>query len=212
MRVREPVEGVPGAVYRTGSVDNPSALLETEYALTRGRLWPYLGVLAAYRSPMDKQDRLRSYSLNGFIGVQVPDDWIESDSPVVQWQSALGEGNCSTFNTTAMARIQKPAMTLCSIIESKQHPYSNFGGWFINPTQAWWYDWPALWDGVVVTHSNVDGSSTAYEMQDPALVERMKSIPGNTVLIEDAGVHADWLYFRNRLLPGNIANAVPGTP
>jgi hypothetical protein len=161
---------------------------------------------------LDKQDRLRSYSLNAFVGVQVPDDWIAS-SPVAQWQADLGEGDCGSFNTTAMARVQKPAMTLCSIVESKQQGlYSNFGGWIIDPTQARWYDWPALWDGLIVTHSNVDGSSTAYEMQDPALVETMRTIPPNTDLTEPGGVHADWLYFRNRLLPGNIANAIPGAP
>jgi len=211
MMVQGPVVGVPGAVYFTGGPGGDTRQ-ETEYAITRGRLWPYLGTLDAYRSPLDKQDRLRSYSLNGFVGVQVPDDWIVN-TPVAQWQSALGEGDCSAFDTTAMSRVQKPSMTLCSIVEAKQQGlYSNHGGWIIDPTQALWYDWPALWDGVVVTHSNVDGSSTAHEMQDPALVELMKSIPPNTDLTEPAGVHADWLYFRNRLLPGNIANAVPGAP
>ena len=211
MMVPGGVVNEPGAVYYNGGPSGDTRQ-ETEYAITRGRLWPYLGVLSAYRSPLDKQDRLRSYSLNAFVGVQVPDDWIAS-SPVAQWQADLGEGDCGSFNTTAMARVQKPAMTLCSIVESKQQGlYSNFGGWIIDPTQARWYDWPALWDGLIVTHSNVDGSSTVYEMQDAALAETMRTIPPNTDLTEPGGVHADWLYFRNRLLPGNIANAIPGAP
>jgi prepilin-type N-terminal cleavage/methylation domain-containing protein len=211
MMVPGGVVNEPGAVYYNGGPSGDTRQ-ETEYAITRGRLWPYLGVLSAYRSPLDKQDRLRSYSLNAFVGVQVPDDWIAS-SPVAQWQADLGEGDCGSFNTTAMARVQKPAMTLCSIVESKQQGlYSNFGGWIIDPTQARWYDWPALWDGLIVTHSNVDGSSTAYEMQDAALAETMRTIPPNTDLTEPGGVHAVGLYFRNRLLPGNIANAIPGAP
>ena len=46
----------------------------TAKALSKGRIYSYMGSASLYRSPLDPTTRIRSYSLQSFIGALVPED------------------------------------------------------------------------------------------------------------------------------------------
>lgn len=200
---------------------------EATSALTQGKLWPYIGNLGAYRSPLDpNNDRLRSYSINGFFGSTVPEDGYDRANAWHQWFCAKGV-TPNEWRSTHSARILHPSQMLCSIIEDDRRANQlayNAGGWTfdprtpagtpdVNPVAAggWqgWIDWPALWNPRSITYSYADGSTETYSLQSKALPSQIEGPPGTGYghgFPEPAidGFRRDWHHFRERLYPGVI--------
>ena len=194
-------------------------------ALKNGRIWNYLGDLDAYKSPLEpKSDRIRSYSLNGFVGSTVPEDssWRAQDWHA--WFCAKGV-SMPQLKTTHASGVPAPARTICSIVEDDRRLGNlmyNAGGWLFDPRTpagtpdmnpqpaiGWqgWIDWPAFWYPEAITYSYVDGSTESYALQRPALVGEIEGPSGwGHGYLEPAydGFRRDWYHFRERLLPGVI--------
>lgn len=206
---------------------------ERESAITSGTLYPYIGSVGSYRSPYDPTKRLRSYSINSFVGSTVPED---AAYYIQNWASWIGCKGIAPgdLNTTKRSKIPVPSKTILSIIEddtrlagASSGNYFNNNGWVIDPRApagtpnqgsciagGWngWIDWPAFWDSKYITYSYVDGSTESYQMINPN-VERAivgPPYPGadhNYAQPPDSPGspwRQDWMHFRERLLPGVI--------
>jgi type II secretory pathway pseudopilin PulG len=206
---------------------------ERDTAITSGVLYPYIGSVGSYRSPYDPTKRLRSYSLNSFVGSTVPED---AAFYIQNWASWIGCKGIAPgeFNTTKRSKIPVPSQTIMSIIEddtrlagASSGNYFNNNGWVIDPRApagtpnqgaciagGWngWIDWPAFWESKYITYSYVDGSTESYQMINPN-VERAivgPPFPGadhNYAQPPDSPGspwRQDWMHFRERLLPGVI--------
>lgn len=206
---------------------------ERESAITSGALYPYIGSVGSYRSPYDPTKRLRSYSINSFVGSTVPED---AAYYIQNWASWIGCKGIAPgeFNTTKRSKIPQPSKTIMSIIEddtrlagASSGNYFNNNGWVVDPRApagtpnqgaciagGWsgWIDWPAFWDSKYITYSYVDGSTESYQMINPN-VERAivgPPFPGadhNYAQPPDSPGspwRQDWMHFRERLLPGVI--------
>lgn len=180
---------------------------ELEGALTKGKLFPYVGSVPVYKSPLDPGARLRSYSLSAFVGCHVPDDLPD----YMQWEQDYEPINCQNFNTTAMSRLQQPSRTIVCITEDDNDGFNyNNQGWVIHPTTPNWIDWPAFWDPLNVTYAMADGSTERYEVARPELPRLIQAF-GHWYYeapVNGTGPRAsrDWYHFRIRCLPGNIQN------
>ena len=100
------------ASYGTNMTDTK----ELETALTKGRLFPYVGSLPVYKSPLDPTDRFRSYSLNSFVGGTVPEDSLEWAN---KWHTWFCNQNVTPreWVSTHVVHHKFPSQTLMSIIE-----------------------------------------------------------------------------------------------
>ena len=212
---------------------------ENEGALKQGRLFSYVGSVPVYSSPLDPTGRPRSYSLNAFIGVTVPNDVANYGKAWLDWYCSQGI-TPRTWKSTHLAQIKAPSHTIMSIVEQDGGPNNyNTHGWVIDPRPpagsiapsgtrnpgAWaiasgwagWIDTPAMWAPSAVTYSYVDGSTESYSFQNPAVVATMQELQsvGNThayVQPPDGSGDAmrrDWMHFRDRLLPGVIPPMIP---
>lgn len=183
-------------------------------ALSEGRLWNYIGDAKVYKSPLDPSTRLRSYSLNAFVGVTVPTD---SDGFNVTWDDWFCYRGVpmSALNTTKIARIPQPARTMASVVEDDNDGFSfNNEGWVIDPRYpgtpqatsfGGWIDWPAMWDPTAIPFSYMDGSTDVYAVVRQTLPDEIETYGHWYVPPNDAnGIKNDWLYFRDRLLPGIV--------
>ncbi|MSR44232.1 MAG: type II secretion system protein [Phycisphaerales bacterium] len=173
---------------------------ELEGALTKGRLYPYVGSPSAYRSPLDPTSRLRSYSLSGFVGGTVPEDSQEWATKWDDWFFAQ-EVTPREWITTHVQHHLHPEMTIMSIVEDDNDGFNfNNQGWVIDPRPplgslppvdapnpgAWansagwegWIDWPAFWEKTNVTYSHVDGSTESYSMQNKSVITAIQGPPG----------------------------------
>jgi prepilin-type N-terminal cleavage/methylation domain-containing protein len=191
-------------------VNGQTVTAELDTAITKGALYPYVGSLPVYKSPLDPGSRVRSYSLSAFIGCHVPDEY----SGYISWEQFYEPEDCQNFNTTALSRIQQPSKTIACITEDDNDGYSlNNQGWIIDPTNSNWIDWPAFWDPRNVTYAMVDGSTERYEMTRPELPGLIQTF-GHWYFespVNGTGWRArrDWYHFRIRCLPGNIPNPTP---
>ena len=84
-------------------------------ALSGGKLFAYIGSFAAYRSPIDPTTRVRSYSLNAFVGVTVPTD---APAYLQSWQTWFCAQGVTPRElvTTHINMIKDPAHTLFSLV------------------------------------------------------------------------------------------------
>jgi prepilin-type N-terminal cleavage/methylation domain-containing protein len=215
-----------------GANMNPNST-ERRAAIETGKLFPYVGDLAVYRSPDDPnaavdvetvqnsnspKRRMRSYSLNAFLGASMPDDLGDYASWPCNFNScASGLGlNVRSFETISISQIPRPADTFLSIVEDDGVGYNN-QGWVINPLFPRWIDWPAFWRPEAITMSNADGSTESYSMADPALPALIETF-GHNYTEPPSGIcswqqglvqaqRQDWWFFRQKLLPG----VIPGT-
>ncbi|MSR19297.1 MAG: type II secretion system protein [Phycisphaerales bacterium] len=205
---------VAGGIERECGINSTD---KTAQALSGGRLWEHLGDVKAYASPLDPTGRIRSYSLNAFVGTTIP-----NDNPAYGvWFCDLGM-DASGLRSTHMARITAPSSTICSIVEQDTADGVatwNHYGWIFDPraplalasgfgnSAAYrWVDAPAMWDPEHVTYSMCDGSVGQHAMQDKALVISMTKNSHGIVEQHSTGRTAnDWLHFRERILPGPVA-------
>ena len=180
---------------------NMNGQSELETAITKGRLFPYVGSLPVYKSPLDPTDRFRSYSLNSFVGGTVPEDSLEWSTKFSPWFCEQGV-TPREWVSTHVAHHKFPSQTIMSIIEDDRDPIVSYNkqGWIIdvrpplgsiappgtpNPGQwansgGWegWIDWPAFWEPANITYSYVDGSTESYSLQNKSIVTSIEGPPG----------------------------------
>jgi prepilin-type N-terminal cleavage/methylation domain-containing protein len=179
---------------------NMNGTQELETAITKGRLFPYVGSLPAYKSPLDPTDRFRSYSLNSFVGGTVPEDSQEWANKWHTWFCSQGV-TPKEWVSTHVVHHKFPSQTIMSIIEDDSDGFAyNTQGWCIDPrpplgsiappgtpnpgqwanSGGWegWVDWPAFWEPTSITYSYVDGSTESYSMQNKSIVTSIQGPPG----------------------------------
>ncbi len=207
------------ATYTSG---NSTFGYEKPKALEDGALFSYIGSPAVYVSPQeptnpfsmtqpDLNRRIRSYSLNAWVGVRSPDDLQEWAS----FPTSLGIP-ISSCNTTTVARVPQPSRTMMCIVEDDNLSWNNLG-WLIDPLIPRWIDTPAYWSPGAVTLAYVDGSFEKYELKNNTLLPKawdptMGGTPHRWIQPADpsAGFAVDWKWFRDRQLPGVIPNSTLG--
>ena len=201
-------------------VNNGAGYIEMKSALEEGAAFQYIGSVMAYQSPMDPtigdvdeyeaggnftNDRIRSYSLNAFVGVEwgADDRTVYRDNPPLRllengyWQS-----------TETLSQIPQPAGTMCSIGE--QDSWGRNGhGWLIAPTTNFdtmrhWSDFPAFWDDRRVNISYVDGSTGTIMLESDKLKENWLQHGHDDFNITDCEV--EYRKFHRVLLPGVIGS------
>lgn len=179
---------------------NMNGTKELDAALTKGRLYQYVGSMPVYRSPHDPTTRLRSYSLSSFVGGTVPEDSNEWSTKWHQWFCGQGV-TPREWISTHVTHHKFPSQTIMSIVEDDSDGFNfNNQGWVIDPrppaglpappgtpnpsawssTGGWegWIDWPAFWHPNAITYSYVDGSTESYSVQNPALPSQIEGPPG----------------------------------
>ncbi len=179
---------------------NMSGATELETALTKGKLFSYVGSTPVYKSPLDPTSRLRSYSLSGFVGGTVPEDSEEWANKWDDWFCTQGV-TPREWVTTHVAHHKFPSQTIMSIVEDDNDGFNfNNQGWVIDPrpplgsppppgtpnpgswanSGGWegWIDWPAFWHPSAITYSYVDGSTESYSMQNEKIVSAIQGPPG----------------------------------
>ena len=183
--------------------DPGAANLET---MQKSKSYEYIGNVDVYFSPFDGTNRMRSYSLNAFVGVNNgADDHSDYGS---NWGGTnLGDNYvpCPT-----LSRIFQPSRTLATIgeIQVVQNEIGdsqdNVHGWLVHPGSPdsftpEWIDTPPLeWDPGKIHLSYMDGSTYTYQMSD------------YKTLLEELNQHnqsvasPDYEFFRQIMLPGRL--------
>ncbi len=200
-------------------VDVNGKKVELQSAILEGAAYPYIGDILVYQSPIDptigdvsqfvsgnnnlNTDRIRSYSLNGFVGVEWgADDYIGfRDS-----EMNLGQ-NGYWLPTETVSQIPQPSNTMCSIGEEDKNGM-NLNGWMLdpqyidNPSGETWHDYPAFWDDGYVNISYIDGSTGTIAITSESLKQSWEDDghDGNTSGLKE------YKEFRKVLLPGRIGN------
>ena len=199
---------VPGSIKADGFDQ-----YETTIALQKGSLYDYIGSNNAYKSPQDPTARVRSYSLNSFVGVMYCDDFYRMPGNI--------SASTYTFDTRTISRIQKPAETLLALPEWDQNKGKlgwNANGYLGNPevamnatsgayTNAKWYDAPSVWNPGFINMARVDGSVDTYTIESPDLKngELQKSwTSGSGYTDPDGDTYVDLFNIKKMLLPGKI--------
>ena len=190
---------------------------ETIKSLEAGVMWNYVGQdAAAYKSPQDPDNttkRIRSYSLNAFVGVgersytqRCDDSWDFPHSDHTQTPAELKK---QWFKTVTIARIPQPSRTMYTITEEDRYGF-NLDGWTIsihpsynNPIFGEWIDTPATWNGSRVNMSYMDGSMEAADILYPSLARQFDADVDSHWVIEGGGRPA-FKYMSDRLMPGII--------
>ncbi len=193
---------------RLESLDGNSVSAELPASMSDGAAWEYLdGNLDVYRSPLDPSNRIRSYSLNAFVGVNVcgDDSYFPGGPPL----DPFG-GNFLVYAVACptMMGVKQPSRTMCTITEddpgeSGHAPGRNFNGFLIHPNQKvgefenfqMWYDRPGLWDPTRINLSHMDGSTQAMPVTTPDLVE---TLDAHRVIFDCAEIRQ----LQQKLLPG----------
>ena len=195
-------------------VNQGSGYIEMKSALEEGAAFQYIGSIMAYQSPMDPtigdvsefeaggnftNERIRSYSLNAFVGVEwgADDRTVYRDNPPLRllqngyWQA-----------TETLSQIPQPSETMCSIAE--QDSWGRNGhGWLISPTEPMWTDFPAFWDNRRVNMSFVDGSTGAITLDSDDLKERWLQYGHDSYNPDNV---VEYKKFKRVLLPGVIGS------
>ncbi len=146
-----------------------SGLWETEKSLAAGSLWPYVnGEVTMYKSPFDTTQRIRSYSMSGYVGTGGLNLTISPPKMCDDWWIEFGK------NTTTIGKIPQPSNTMAFIGEDDPDANFNEHGW-CHPalnTSTWigkWIDPPPTWGGNLINISMVDGSVQSLKILSPRL-------------------------------------------
>ena len=207
-----------------GNLPETNWRIERSDALTEGAAWDYLGELGAYKSPIDPTGRLRSYSLNSYVGVALcAEDYFPTAASSGEdfWPGLVGSSCISSsvlknflYSTETMSKILDPAKTLYSLGEEDQRnfitgvPGINFNGWVIPPVPssyscASWWNLPAAWESRGVNVSNVDGSVVLLKFE-PKVMELISDaqFEDGILNVEQYPESEDaYELIRNKLLP-----------
>jgi hypothetical protein len=199
---------------RVETVDDKEVELLT--SLTDGAAYQYIGDVNVYQSPLDPTigeisqfvsgntniptSRIRSYSLNAFVGVDWgADDWTYYETAAPYWFVDRGYWKA----TSTISQVPQPSNTMCSIGEQDKDG-RNLNGWLVNPTTANnFVDFPAFWNDDKVNVSYIDGSTGSVKLESDALEEAWES-NGHNVTV-DAG-SMEYKQFKKIMLPGVIGS------
>jgi len=191
-------------------------------ALQDGAAYQYIGDVAAFHSPMDPtigdldsyvneniheemnkpKDRVRSYALNAFVGVEWgADDWTEyrDNYPLNLLENGYWRA------TETLSQIPQPAGTMCSIGE-EDSTGRNAHGWLISPSSPYWNDFPAFWDNRRINISFVDGSTGAIILESDELKKRWLQYGHNDH--NPNSCQSEYKALRRVLLPGVIGSVL----
>lgn len=159
---------------------------ETENALKKGRMWPYVGNFEIYRSPFDPFSpfqRLRTYSFNAFISTGEGPGW----------------GGPPNWQVNTMGKIPLPSETIVTSTEYDHRGY-NINGFGIDITgNSIWIDKIAAWNPGHWNFTYADGSTYSYRhaaRQDQ--VDYYMTLPQNGIFWPGP----DYQWLRRRLAPG----------
>jgi hypothetical protein len=131
---------------------------ETIAALEAGSLWPFVGDAAAYRSPRDPTDRVRSFSLSVFL----------AGSPEVGDHPDLRFGALAS----RMDSIRDPSGTLAVVAEEDPNGPRNRNASTLDLRGSRWIDLLPDWGPRPhFTAAMVDGSTVARRLGHPRLRE-----------------------------------------
>ncbi len=131
---------------------------ETIAALEAGSLWPFVGDAAAYRSPRDPTDRVRSFSLSVFL----------AGSPEVGDHPDLRFGALAS----RMDSIRDPSGTLAVVAEEDPNGPRNRNAFTLDLRGSRWIDLLPDWGPRPhFTAAMVDGSTVARRLGHPRLRE-----------------------------------------
>ncbi len=187
-------------------------IVELQSALRDGAAFPYIGDIMVYQSPLDptigdvttftsgnpnlSPARLRSYSLNGFVGVEWgANDWVGyRDNPPLRL-----EQNGYWIPSETISQIPQPSSTMCTISEEDKDG-RNSHGWILNPTTEQWPDFPAFWAGDHVNISYIDGSTGSIALTSDTLKDKWEQY-GHDQITSGLKEYKD---FRKIILPGRI--------
>jgi prepilin-type N-terminal cleavage/methylation domain-containing protein len=152
-------------------------------------LGPYIKAFGAFKCPADKalvtvngqrMMRVRSYSMNGFVGEKAR-SWV---SP-------------SAFNVyTKLTQIKKPTMVFVTLDERED---SINDGWFAtNPDQRFnLIDYPAGYHGMAAGFSFADGHSEIKRWRDARTVPPLKpGVPLSLNVTLNGNMDVDWMQER----------------
>lgn len=178
----------------------PTAATGVE-ALQAGAAWEYIGNEDSYRSASDPSVRLRSYSLNAFVGVNKGADDYNGYAGNPPPNLGANYIPCPT-----LSRIPLPSRTLGCIIEDDPEYPNNWNGFLVHP--GWpstaipqWMDIPAWdWTPGRVTIAYMDGSTENYRLSD--YEELTEMVQDHDVIHESV----DYEFFKDIMLPGRVQN------
>ena len=190
-------------------------------ALTDGAAYQYIGDVNVYQSPLDPTigeisqfvsgntniptSRIRSYSLNAFVGVDWgADDWTYYETAAPYWFGNRGYWKAAS----TISQVPQPSNTMCSIGEQDKDG-RNLNGWLVNPTTANnFVDFPAFWNDGKVNVSYIDGSTGSIKLESDALEKAWEdglgSPPGHNVTV--SGASMEYKQFKKIMLPGVIGS------
>ncbi|MDG1977498.1 MAG: type II secretion system protein [Phycisphaerales bacterium] len=165
---------------------------EREEALTEGRLFPYVGDVRLYKSPFDRSDYVRTYSLSAFFtDGEGTSDW----------------GGPPSWSIGTRSRIPRPSDTISMVAEHDRRGH-NINGWGINPFTPDWIDQLMIWDEGHFNFAFADGhverrkwAGTSYTNPEPIEV----AFNSSTQLTNVYYPGPDWDWVSERLFPGSAA-------
>ena len=195
---------------------------ETTKALESGSLWTYMSESAeGYVSPMDPTGRVRSYSMNSFIGSGGKDQGARADDywdfPDLSDASISPAFRGTRFDTTVRSKIPEPSRTFATITERNLNviaglpsDYNEMGFCIrVAPPAAApgsWIDVPATWNTGRINISYLDGSIDAPPILYEELALRFEQ-QGSGVI--ETGTRPAFRFMTTILLPGVIPQDVP---
>lgn len=203
-----------GGNTRLESLDGNAYEVELTKAFSDGEAWEYLdGNIDTYLSPLDQTGRMRSYSINSFIGVNVcADDHYFGDNPAMPFAGPFLK---YAVATPTMMAIKQPSRTMCTIAEDDPGlgggpPGHNGHGFMMHPNQNGsdfamfqsWIDIPGLWNPRGINISHMDGSTETIKLTEVDLYSALDT--------DNDGIPNHWAVFdgpdlqelQKRILPG----------
>ena len=159
---------------------------ETENAIKKGRMYPYVGTFSVYKSPFDPFSafqRLRTYSFNAFISTGEGPMW----------------GGPPNWQVNTMGKIPLPSETIVTAAEYDHRGY-NINGFGISVTgNGDWVDKIAPWHRGHWNFTYADGSIYSYaHVAKQEEVDYYMTLPQNDIIWP--GPDYNWL--SKHLAPG----------
>lgn len=159
---------------------------ETEKGITTGSLWPYLLDKRVYKSPFDPftlTQRIRSYSISGFLSDSIGWQWAGPPNKLV----------------SGLARIKRPSDTLAVVVEYDHRGY-NINSWGVMGNTSYiWVDKLCNWNPRHFNFSFADGHVEPFKYVSPKEdVDYYFTLPANSIYFETPDY--DWVVMH--LYPG----------